>query len=289
MGRLEVNEDYTDIVRLTTATSSDFGEVTVPFTQAVSFYKEGELVEMSTPDANGYLDIPANYPIAGESFTIEAELKNGDVLQTNGIAPMAVLASSTSFIRDGTLNEDGEGVRLLSLTIDDPPGIDNYYEIVLLYYTPRFDTTLAGLISYRTLLYNPNLVLTNEDDQEYNPSSMFFSDALFDGESFRFSQYIEGGSQSGTLGTQGDYGLAEEGNYLLFRSLDRVSYDYLKSWTRHRYTQDLGSGFGTLSDITFEQLQDVLFSPEPTPLISNVTGGLGVVGAVHTQVIRIPE
>ena len=200
---------------------------------------------------------------------------------------MPPLLGGATFQQDGTLNSYGEQIRLLTVEITDPPGVDNYYELILFYYNPSIPRDVNKSISYYNQIIYPNNILASEGDQEYLPKSMFFSDELFDGQIIKFEQHIESNGQAGNLDSRINAGLDDEGLYLQIRSINSAYYSFLKSWTRHRYTQDLGTGFGNFSDITIERLQDVIFAPEPTPLISNVTGGLGVVGAAYTQIVKL--
>ena len=286
-GILEVSGDLPDILRLTNSTSPTSMKVLTPTIQQLSFTSNGFFEHEEEVDTNGYIKVPNAFPKEGSDYEVVVELADGRSVNVKGNAPTRAVIGQVSYGRDGTLNRYGEEVSLVTVEIDDPPGENNFYEMFVFYFNPRIAKNEKGSVVYLNQIYNPNTILTNEGDQDYLPKMMFFSDEIFDGQLIKFEQYFEGGAQSGIVSPEIDFNLEEEGIYLLVRSIDHSYYSFLKSWVRHRYTQDLGTGFGSFSDITFERLQDVIFAPEPTPLITNVTGGLGVVGAAYTQIVKL--
>jgi hypothetical protein len=283
---LEVNDTFVDILRITESVAVSTGIARIPEVASTDFYVDGRWVEQGQVDSAGYITVPSNYPVAGRVFEITVKLADGRVVNCNGIAPIRVSISNAEWIRDGTQSRHGGELPTFLIDIDDPPGSTEYYDLAFPVARSDFSNNDSLYIAgYRYGLFQPNNVMANEGDQDFDPKSLFFSDELFDGTKYHFAQLFSGGDTGGSFGTQGDYGITEPGTYLLFRSTNQAYYDYLKSWTRHRYTQNLAQSFDP-DYITFERLQDLMFAPQSAPLMSNVTGGLGVVGAVHTQVVK---
>ncbi len=285
-GVLEVNDSLLDVLRIVASTSTSSARGPIPAVFSVAFFQDGDRVGEGTVDSAGYITVPPHYPHPGSSYEIIVRLLDGGTLQCQGIAPVETDISNIDWIRDGTQNRHGDQLSTFRITISDAIEVANYYEMVFPGISNSFANDSLYLAGFRYVLANPNPVMANEGDQDFVPHSLFFSDELFDGETFVFSQTFDLSDTGGSFGTQGHYGITEPGSYLLFRSTDRAYYDYLKSWTRHRYTQNLVEGY-LVNGITFERLQDLMFAPQAAPLISNVTGGLGVVGAVYTQVVQI--
>jgi hypothetical protein len=284
-GVLEVNDSLTDVLRVTETRPSTAVAGKAPAVASVVFYQQGQWVSDGSIDSMGYINVPDNYPLAGTDYEVTIRLADGRTVSCSGTAPVPVAIANTEWIRDGTQSRHGDAVPSFVVDIDDPPGSEEYYEMafpVVRSNPPNRDSLYIA--AYRYDLFRPNEVMANEGDQDFNPKSLFFSDELFDGTTYHFAQLFGGSDTGGSFGTQGQHGITEPGTYLLFRSTDRAYYEFLKSWARHRYTRELIEDYLEAGP-TFERIQDLLFAPQATPLTSNVTGGLGVVGAVHTQVV----
>ena len=283
-GILETGNDN-DVLRLwETAAPTGPGRGSVPGFSSI-VYRDARIDSVVTQaDSLGYLPIPENFPQPGLSFTIDVQLLNSEHISVADVAPQAGHIVNPEWGKDGTRNQFGEEVDQISFTIVDPAGVDNYYECFLFIISefrgePR--------ITYLNDLYNPNVYLVAEGDQGFLPSTMFFSDQLFDGQTIRFRQDIDNLSSSSRPGSQETYGLTEPGLYLMMRATNKTYYDFMKQWVRHEYTQQTGQVFSKFGDILLEDVQDLIFSPEPSGLTGNVEGGLGVVGAVHSQTFRL--
>jgi hypothetical protein len=287
-GVLEVNDSLADVLRITEAVATPLAAVTVPKVASVDFYGDGQWMGQGRVDSAGYITVASGYPIGGMAYEIRVELADGRSVSCGGVAPLSVAVSNVRWILDGTQSRHGGELPTFLLDINDPPGSRQYYDMALpVVRSWSNDNDSLYVAGYRYALFQPNSVMANEGDQDFNPKSLFFSDELFDGTTYRFAQLFGGSDTGGSFGTQGEYGITEPGTYLLFRSTDQAYYEFQKSWARHRYTRELIEDYLD-AGLTIERIQDLLFAPQTTPLISNVTGGLGVVGAVHTQVIRIP-
>ncbi|OUJ67410.1 DUF4249 family protein, partial [Hymenobacter crusticola] len=127
-----------------------------------------------------------------------------------------------------------------------------------------------------------NAALAAEDDRQFNPRSLVFSDQLFNGRAFelRASFLSHGYGAGGTRNGQVINPTLSGKLYLVLRSVSRSYYQYRKSWTRHLYNQGTkGEGY---------DLNQLLFLGDPSPMYSNVAGGYGVVAGYAQQAMQLP-
>jgi len=278
---------YPSVFRLT-YTGSPFSEQTdVPENASIFFRQDGELVAEVSSDANGYCPIPDSFPQTGTVLSAMAIFPEGDTLTATDSMPYrSVVNDNATFGSAGFVDEHGDIVNRLSVRFADSPNQENYYELLVFtwYDFPNRD---SFPISVHAFLYQPNTIMSNEGDQDFQPWTMYFSDELFDGESVNFEQNFISTVIGSILMPAPPFGLEEDGTYLLFRNVSKAYYQSQKSWARHRYTQRVGEGIADVSDAILEDFQRVIFAPEPTPMYSNVEGGLGVFAGVNTQIIKL--
>ncbi len=127
----------------------------------------------------------------------------------------------------------------LKLTFTDPIATDDYYELI-------------GSFSLEMIHYQPEIltepVLKNEGDIDYLPTSLFFSDELFNGETYTL--HISGAFPNGKV-------------YL--RHTSKNYYLYRKYYTRHAYNQQFQGDFWT-----------TIFMGEPQTMFTNIENGYGI-------------
>lgn len=127
----------------------------------------------------------------------------------------------------------------MNITFSDPPEERNYYELII-------HANLDLIHEYTDLITDP--VLINEGDIDYLPTSFFFSDELFNGQTHTIS--ISGAYPSGKA-------------YL--RHTSKAYYLYRKYYTRHAYNQQFQGDFWT-----------TIFMGEPQSMYTNIEGGYGI-------------
>lgn len=130
-----------------------------------------------------------------------------------------------------------------SIVFKDPASEKNYYEIAFLYSSHRLYYS-----PYSLFFDNP--VIQNEGDAEYNPTSLYFSDELFNGQTFNFTTNLP---------------FLNDTIYVSFRNISYNYYKYRKTWTRHLQNQNSGISF--FNDI---------FKGEPIDMYSNISNGYGI-------------
>jgi hypothetical protein len=159
------------------------------------------------------------------------------------------------------LNQEYHGT--LTFSIEDDPETENYYEMLI--YTRE---KLSGG-SYRYYskvsdyyIFKPDIIIQNEGDWDFKPSTLFFSDQLFNGKTNNFSFIIAGLSMDG---------------YITLRSISKEYYYFRKFYTRHAYNAQLNS----------DGIRNFLFTGEPLDMYTNIQGGLGVCAAYSSTETKI--
>jgi len=278
---------YPSVLRLTYTANPLSEQINTPEDAQVFFWQDGELVAETSPDEDGYCAIPDLLVQTSSVLSAMAVFPEGDTLvATDSIPTRSFVYNDGTFGSAGFVDEHGDNVNRLSVQFTDPPNQKNYYELFVFSWND-FSLADSFYIRVRAFPYQPNTILSNEGDQDFQPWTMYFSDELFDGESVNFEQnFISTAIR--TIPMLGKpFGLEEDGTYLLFRNVSKAYYQSQKSWTRHRYTQRVGEGIADVSDAILEDFQRVIFAPEPTPMYSNVEGGLGVFAGINTQIIKL--
>ncbi|MGB4654120.1 MAG: DUF4249 family protein [Bacteroidales bacterium] len=169
----------------------------------------------------------------------------------------------------------------LYIEIDDPAGIDNYYEIILFARTQNE--------KYKYVFYDQQYVritdgvLINEGDWNYNPTSIFFSDLLFDGQCYKMKLIVSprGAHIYDVGGVVEVSTLLDESGYVLLRSISKEYYLYRKLYTRHVYNSQ--------SDFSESTIYDFFFIGEPLNMYTNVSNGVGVFASVNSKLYKIKK
>lgn len=156
----------------------------------------------------------------------------------------------------------------LTFSITDTPEQENYYEILIYssYYNEYSQKYWYNYESTYWTIYEPDIVIQNEGDWDFIPTTLFFSDELFNGEFNNFSFITHSGDES----------------YILLRSISKEYYYYRKYYTRHAFNAQLHT----------DGIHNLLFAGEPLDMYTNINGGLGVCASYSsttaTKIVRIP-
>jgi len=216
----------------------------------VSLFANGNFVNTLIYDENGYYTIGIK-PIIGKQYELKVEA-NGfkevsakeTILDTTKIIDFTYI-SNTGYDPINQVNQCDVNIRF-----KDKGSEKNYYEIIL--YTISSDEIHNYYPNY--YIYFDNLILNNEGDKEYNPTSIFFSDDLFNGTTCDFTIKI------------GDRNVSENNVlYAILRTTTYNYYQYRKLWTRHQNNQNQGIDF----------YQDI-FRGEPIEMFTNINSGAGI-------------
>jgi hypothetical protein len=240
----------------------------------VLLYSNSKFVDTLTNDGDGTY-ISAEHPVVGNLYTIE-------VIKTGILTGSCTVPDSTKIIEPkiefptgyDAVNEQYYGQ--LSFEIYDNPDVENFYEVLIF---NRTQDELTNTFYYQ--YYNnpnyiilPDKVVQNEGDWDYSPTTLFFSDQLFNGKKQQVSFSIASGY--GIINDVWTSNLEENG-YVLLRSISKEYYKYRKIYTRHSFNSQIHS----------DGIRNLLFTGEPLDMYTNVEGGLGVVAAFSSTIKKI--
>jgi hypothetical protein len=158
----------------------------------------------------------------------------------------------------------------IELNFYDPIVTEDFYELVGRTQDIN-DATFSTLESPNsTDTKDPSIL--SDGNIEYSPSTLYFSDKLFNGTS---KDMIFGDGDPNSSGAEfiPTYYL-----YLHLRKTSPSYYYYLRSWTVHRFNQN--TDFNTKEPLT------LLFQGDPVELYTNVENGYGIFGAYNEVVVQ---
>jgi hypothetical protein len=216
-------------------------------------------------------------PAPGDSYKIEV-IKDSEKLTGNATVPDSTpLYEPKMEFPTGYDAVNQQYFGELTFTIDDDPVVENFYEVII--YTKTYnDLTNTYRYSYKNdpfYVLVPDKIVQNEGDWDYSPTSIFFSDKLFNGKKQHLAFSITPGGYSHV----DDVWITdmEKDGYILLRSISKEYYMYRKYYTRHSYNANIHS----------DGIQNLLFTGEPLDMYTNITGGLGVVAAFSSTTSKI--
>lgn len=196
-----------------------------------------------------------------QPYLFELNSPKGDTISVTEITPIKNFIEDASLVFPVGIDNDNTEFGELSIKFQDNPDVKNYYEIVTGYYQ---DNTFQYLTSHLTAdIPQTDAIILNEGLQDYNPTSCFFSDELFNGkiQTIRINGYFAVGFHSG----REEYYFFTQ-PYVILRSVSESYYLYLKYLTKHLYNQQFQGDFW-----------QTIYMSEPQNMYSNVDGGFGVV------------
>lgn len=245
---------------------------------SVLLYENDVLLDTLTPEANGTYS-SAVFPWVGDSYKIKV-LKDGIILTGSTSVPDSTpLLEPKIEYPTGYDAPNQQFFGELTFTIDDDPTVENFYEVII------FTKTYSDLTNSYYYFYKndpfyvlvPDAIVQNEGDWDYAPTSIFFSDKLFNGKKQEFAFSVAGGVSFDGVITEGMKIDLEDDGYVMLRSISREYYLYRKYYTRHAYNANIHS----------DGIRNLLFTGEPLDMYTNVDGGLGVVASFSSTTSKI--
>jgi hypothetical protein len=227
---------------------------------------EGNSIIMDTLIHSGFL-ITNIHPKSNTKYRIEVSSENLPSISSIDSIPDKVSIHEATVVFPAGVDDYGDYYAEASIVFIDPADKKNFYELLVYAFNGFNKHYWRGPQNF--LITDP--VLLNEGDVDYDPSSFFFSDELFNGETctiqvkgFMFhSINTEGPKPSGQL-------------FAVLRSVSEPYYLYRKYFTRHTYNQQFQGNF-----------LDLIFQGEPQPMYTNVTNGYGIFAGYQETVKEI--
>ena len=206
-----------------------------------------------TSMGNGAYKSDSIRPITGTEYKIMVSIPNYPTATTSCIMPKNKILLEMTKRKDSVgVNEKGEYYSEATILFTDPIEENNYYEIRM----ALIDSLNSGKLYYNlSNLFGNDPVIDNENDIQYNPPFILFSDDLINGKKYNLKfNYIP---------TIDHYSEPANKNYKIviqFNSISEEYYKYKKKLIRH-----------------FSAQNSSIWEPsEPAQMYSNVQGGYGI-------------
>lgn len=215
-----------------------------------SLYEEDKLIFESVSQSSLFkTDLN---PLPGRKYTVELKSDNFPTIKASDTIPNLVPIDNAYMVFPAGVDAFGFYLAEACVSFSDPPNVTNYYELLI---SSKPGGTNAWYSDYET----NDPVLMNEGDQDYHPTSFFFSDDMFNGESYTLRiKHGVGYSQNGEI-------IKVFPLYVALRSVSRTYYKYRKYYTRHAYNQQFQNEF-----------LDFIFKGEPQNMFTNIENGYGI-------------
>jgi hypothetical protein len=192
-------------------------------------------------------------PERDKKYSLEVKSVNFQTIEATDSIPNLVPIDTAYMIFPAGVDAYGVYYTEANITFTDPPNEINYYELLI-----HNGANIRKNLWYTEYETN-DPVLLSEGDQDYHPTTFFFSDELFNGESY-------------TIRIKGYAGYIAKNNkltpyplYATLRSVSKTYYKYRKYYTRHAYNQQFQNEF-----------LDLVFKGEPQNMYTNVENGYGI-------------
>ncbi len=268
--------------------TSDFNDsISYPVTGAVcKLYTDNQLVEaLKSVDKDGFYSTTSGYTAKYNTiYKIEISSSNLPTITAIDKLPNPPQILNISKQDSVMLDEEGSYLNQLNITINDPVDVLNFYELTCFAYY-KYDYSEVWWLdsiglqevdtSYQKTLLTPqsqDVVIKNEGLLDYAPTTLPFSDALFNGQVYNlnFNYLIPTYSI-----VYNDYTINTITNYKLIVSIRSISenyFKYKKKFIIHQANQysDFWDGIA-----------------EPVQMFTNVENGYGVFAGYSTFVDTI--
>ncbi len=188
-------------------------------------------------------------------YTLEVDVPGFETIKATDKIPEPVNIEDVEYYYDiDILNNDS--IPMSRITFTDDVNFENYYDCI--------DFEKLGNERIYNINYHgefiPDNVLLAENYIDYNPTSFFFSDMLFNGSQYKISLPFADSFYTNSN--------------IEFRTTSKNYYFFRKYWTRHLYNQSNDQNIGNdFEDIDFMEL---LFSGDPIEMFTNIENGYGI-------------
>lgn len=247
---------------------SSFENYTMPIPEGVEVecYRNDTLMRVVSPDSLGWCR-HYYFPEVGNEYSYKISYRDQQIF-AKSIMPHPSQIIDAYYSMVDFSNNIGEHMKVPETTIKfyDDPHQKNYYEIVFMYGATFQIQPYFNDLAYGPLIKDP--ILINEGDMDLRPTTYFFSDEMFEGDTCEL--VLPKGGRGFYDDYTGEYE-CDNGNYIVLRTVSEEYYLYRKFWTRHLYNQQ-----------NSWDIQDpiaMLFQGQPVPMYTNVEQGLGVFAA----------
>ncbi len=197
-------------------------------------------------------------PEINVQYRIEVDVPGYATVTANDKIPFPAAIEDIELYHDQDILNEGDSIPMSRITFIDDNDNDNYYDCIGFRYSDNNKKEYFNSPNYGN--FNPDNVLTAENDIDFYPTSFFFSDELFNGNEYSLTVPIAAGQYY-------------DGN-IEFRTTSKNYYLFRKFWTRHYFYQNNDRNVGNgLSDIDF---LNILNMSDPIEMFTNIENGYGI-------------
>ena len=200
--------------------------------------------------------------VSGNVYEIRASHPDFNTVNTAQMMPFPVQVDSARFRPNAGVDTDGSKLSAVEIFLQDPPGIENFYEIriaivdpVLKYIQDANGNYIIDTIGYQEYLIDP---VNSEDPNAILTygSGIAISDRFFDGKAYKFSARMY------------DYSYGNHQFRVHVRAISEESY----LW-------------GVSAQLKYDT-EDFPFA-DPVTTYTNLNNGIGIFGLAHEQVFTV--
>lgn len=220
-------------------------------------------------------------------LNLDIEL-DGQFIKATTYIPEPVPILSAVMIWPAGYDEYGDALTEYQISFQDPDGEENFYELFFFNYnySESFNKELSTFTSNKGLAYT-DPVIRAEGLEDYDNYSLLFSDQLFEGEIANIVvKYYSMANRIQVKSLVDTSQLEPQQTYALLRTVSKQYYDYRKSWTLHRYTQQ-NKPAAMQEDPLLEDFSRFLFVGDPINLKSSIENGVGVFAGFSQSLIKV--
>jgi len=229
----------------------------------ISFYQNDSFLTELAYNNNGWYK-SFFYPQTDKNYKIKIEHNNKTYTAKTYIPSKTIIKNATIKFTDN-YNENQEPISTIKISFYDNKETNNYYELIFFHNLNEYGRELLDYFNF----YNMNeAVVLNEGDWQFQPTSIFFSDELFNGDTLnmKFDVLIMPYCENNNL-------------YAELRSISKSYYLYRKYWTRHYFNQQ--------NDEHVDDPLMILFQGEPIEMYSNINAGYGIFAGYSSDIKKI--
>ncbi|MBE9468027.1 MAG: DUF4249 domain-containing protein [Bacteroidetes bacterium] len=242
----------------------------------VNLYSNNKLLGKFNNFSNGDYVLPLNSE-ENTDYEIRVSIPNYKTITADSNIPakIKILNATCAFKR---MDEYGDCLYEINIEFNDPADAVNYYELLLFfnhYETINSISNIDNMDIFNFIVNDP--ILISEGDLDYEPSTFFFSDNLFNGKTAKIKLGYYGGYDPHYMDGQ----LVQEIKhlYVILRSVSKSYYNYRKYWTRHSYNQNTNEHF--------DDPETLLFFGESLPMYTNIKNGYGIFAGYSSDIKKI--
>ncbi len=261
------------IVKVNVSRVAGIGEVDAVLIRdaVVKLFNDDEVISTLPYSSDGWYISYFN-PAAESVYKVRVDYDN-IVLEASTSIPKKTEIEAATIVIGNIFDKSNDPVSEISISFTDNPLSANFYELILT------NGQKGDPIGYYNYYHMKEPVIINEGDWEFQPTTFFFSDELFNGQTTTLNfEAAVGYTTARSLDTELLEIVGRDNIFAQLRSVSKEYYLFRKYWTRHYFNQQNGNHL--------DDPLTLMFLGDPIEMYTNVQNGYGVF-AGYSQSIKI--